>query len=152
MRIEKTEENISRQIAQNTSAKTSIIDPVKDGNSQDDKKYFIDVTSANGLLVLYSCALSSEKNKVFELSDLFKNNEAYSFGFLIASLSAKFLNFTNDTNNNQITCTSIMYSSEELYNAIKQRINQLNLGAEYVERLNNINSHFGIAPLTLKLE
>lgn len=152
VRIEKTEENISRQIAQNTSAKTSIIDPVKDDNSQDDKKYFIDVTSANGLLVLYSCALSSEKNKVFELSDLFKNNEAYSFGFLIASLSAKFLNFTNDTNNNQITCTSIKYSSEELYNAIKQRINQLNLGAEYVERLNNINSHFGIAPLTLKLE
>lgn len=152
VRIEKTEENISRQIAQNTSARPSIINPVKDGNSQDDKKYFIDVTSANGLLVLYSCALSSEKNKVFELSDLFKNNEAYSFGFLIASLSAKFLNFTNDTNNNQITCTSIVYSSEELYNAIKQRITQLNLGAEYVERLNNINSHFGIAPLILKLE
>lgn len=154
-RIKETEDNISKQLAQSQNTPTTDQKKplmVDNDTDNDKKKYFLEITSANGLMALYACALSQEKNKPFELSQLFKDNEAYSFGFLIATLSAKFVQFTNDNRNNQITCTSIVYTSNEIYDAIKLRINQLNLGSDYIDRINLINNYFEISPLTLKIE
>ena len=110
------------------------------------------MTSANGLLALYACALSAEKNKSFELTALFQGNEAYTFGFLIASISIAIVQFTNDATNNKITCQSSLFSSSELYEAIKDRLKQQQLGVDYFERTNNINTYFGIEPLKMTIE
>lgn len=125
---------------------------VKHQSENDDKQYFLNITSATGLLGLYACALSSEKQKAFEISQLFKGFEYYSFGFLIAALSAKYVNFTNDEKNNLITCYSIQFTKEELYGVIKQRIEQLSVGVEYLNQVNIINDYFGETSLVMKIE
>lgn len=116
------------------------------------KRYFVSTTSANGLLALYACALSKETNQEFRLTELFKGNELYIFGYLIASISAGVVIFTNDAHNDVITCQDALFKREELYDAIKDRIRQQSLGSDYLERLNYINSFFGIAPLKVTIE
>lgn len=125
---------------------------VKLQSENDDKQYFLNITSATGLLGLYACALSLEKQKAFEISQLFEGFEDYSFGFLIAALSAKYVNFTNDEKNNLITCYSIQFTKEELYGVIKQRIEQLSVGVEYLNQVNIINDYFGETSLVMKIE
>ena len=148
-RMKETEDNISKQLAQSQNTITQSTSISSDsGNSKDEnKQYFIGITSANGLIALYACALSAEKSKMFELSQLFKGNEAYSFGYLIGALSAKYVHFTNDSNNNQITAQSCIYTKEELYNEIKNRIGRQNLGSEFVDRVNLINEFFDVEAL-----
>lgn len=155
-RIKETEDNLKKQLAQYQTSSTSITKSLSKRENNDvdanNKEFFLEITSANGLMALYACALSLDKKTMFELSQLFKGNEAYTFGFLIASLSAKYVHFTNDANNNQITCSTIQFTVEEILNVIKSRISQLNLGSEYIDRINAINEYFGISPLTLKVE
>lgn len=153
-RMKETENNISKQLAQSqntvTQAQTTFSETAH--TADNNKQYFIEITSANGLMALYACTLSCEKSKMFELSQLFKGNEFYSFGYLIAALSAKYVLFTNDTNNNQITCQSCIYSAEEIYDEIKNRIRTQQLGNEYVDKVNVINSFFEILPLKVTVE
>lgn len=153
-RMKETEDNISKQLAQSQNTVTQSQTTSSDtGQTEDEnKKYFIKITSANGLMALYACALSCSKSKMFELSQLFEEDKSYSFGFLIAALSAKYVNFTNDANNNQITGQSCIYSVEELYEEIKNRIKTQQLGNEYVDRVNVINSFFEIEPLKVTVE
>ena len=153
-RMKETENNISKKLAssQNTVTQTLTPSPEAEHTDNENKQYFIEITSANGLIALYACALSCNKNKMFELSQLFRENKSYSFGFLIAALSAKYVFFTNDANNNQITGQSCIYSAEELYYEIKNRIRKQQLGSEYVERVNVINSYFEIEPLKVTVE
>lgn len=153
-RMKETEDNISKQLAQsqNTVTQVQTTSSETTHTADDNKQYFIEITSANGLIALYACALSCEKSKMFELSQLFKGNESYSFGFLIAALSAKYVLFTNDTNNNQITCQSCIFSAEEIYDEIKNRIRTQQLGNEYVDKVNVINSFFEILPLKVTVE
>ena len=153
-RMKETEDNISKQLAQsqNTVTQPQTTSSGTVHSDDENKQYFKEITSANGLMALYACALSCNKSKMFELSQLFKGNESYSFGFLIAALSAKYVHFTNDANNNQITGQSCVYSVEELYNEIKNRIRKQQLGSEYVDRVNVINSFFDIELLKVTVE
>lgn len=153
--MKETEDNISKQFvaSMNSSSTINEQDVIPNQEAIDNlKRYFITITSANGLLTLYACTLSIEKRKMFELSNLFKGNEAYTFGFLIASISTAIVQFTNDATNNQITCQSSLFSSSELYEAIKDRIRQQQFGVDYFERINNINTYFGIEPLKMTIE
>lgn len=153
--MKETEDNIAKQFVASINNTSTINEQdVRPNQEAIDnlKRYFINMTSANGLLALYACTLSIEHEKKFELSNLFKGNEAYTFGFLIASVSTAIVQFTNDATNNQITCQSSLFSSSELYEAIKDRLKQQQLGVDYFERINNINNYFGIAPLKMTIE
>lgn len=153
--MKETEDNISKQFVASMNYTSTINeqDVIQNQEAIDNlKRYFISITSANGLLILYACTLSIEQKKMFELSNIFKGNEAYTFGFLIASISTAIVQFTNDETNNQITCQSSLFSSSELYEAIKDRIRQQQFGVEYFERINNINTYFGIEPLKMTIE
>lgn len=153
-RMKETEDNISKQLSQSQNTVTQTLTPSSEAEHTNDenKQYFIEITSANGLMALYACALSSNNSKMFELSQLFKGNESYSFGFLIAALSAKYVNFTNDANNNQITCQSCLYSEDEIYEEIKNRIKTQQLGSDFVDRVNVINSFFKKESLKVTVE
>lgn len=153
--MKETEDNISKQFvaSMNNTSTINEQDVIQNQEANDKlKRNFISITSANGLLILYACTLSIEQKKMFELSNLFKGNEAYTFGFLIASISTAIVQFTNDATNNQITCQSSLFSSSELYEAIKDRIRQQQFGVDYFERINNINTYFGIEPLKMTIE
>ena len=153
--MKETEDNIAKQFVASINNTSTINgqDVIPNQEAIDNlKRYFINMTSANGLLALYACTLSIENEKMFELSNLFKGNEAYTFGFLIASVSTAIVQFTNDATNNQITCQSSLFTSSELYEAIKDRLKQQQLGADYFERINNINNYFGTAPLKMTIE
>lgn len=153
--MKETEDNISKQFvaSMNNTSTINEQDVIPNQEAIDNlKHYFISITSANGLLILYACTLSIEQKKMFELSNIFKGNEAYTFGFLIASISTAIVQFTNDATNNQITCQSSLFSSSELYEAIKDRIRQQQFGVDYFERINNINNYFGIEPLKMTIE
>ena len=115
------------------------------------KKYFINITSANGLLAIYACALSKENKKDFKLSDLFKGNESYTLGYLIAAISTALIQFTNSPDIDEITCTVSLFDSADLIVAIKDRLNQQNLGVDYLERLNYINKYFDLEPLKITI-
>lgn len=154
-RIKETESNLTERISEsiNNSSKS------KDSSSQiptalptEQKNNFIQISSANGLLALYACALSAKKQKLFEISNLFNGNEGYILGFLIASISAGIVYFTHDSSNNEITGNSCIYKEEELYDEIKVRIKQQQLGSDYVDKVNCINLFFDIEPLKVIIE
>ena len=114
-RIKETEWNISKQLEAsiNKSSDTNINQSVQSNTEglENFKTGFKNLTSASGLLALYACALSHEKTKMFELTTLFKGNEAYTFGYIISALSSGIIMFTNDSTNNQISCTFSIFSS-----------------------------------------
>ena len=152
-RIKETEWNISKQLEAsiNKSSDANIIQSVQSNTEslENFKTGFKNLTSASGLLALYACALSYEKTKMFELTDLFKGNEAYTFGYVISALSSGIIMFTNDSTNNQISCTFSIFSSTELYEVIKERLKQF--GIDYLNKINEINAFFGISPLTMDI-
>lgn len=154
-RMKETESNITETIAESLN---NVVKPIETsiqdkGDQQTEYTHnFILISSANGLLALYACALSAEKQKVFEISDLFKGNEAYTLGFLIASISAGLVQFTHDAPNNKITVQKTIFTKIDLYNEIKVRIKQQQLGSDYVDKVNYINSYFGIEPLKVIVE
>ena len=153
--MKETEDKISKQFEESFNSTTD----VRNQDLKPDPKmtelaktYFLTKTSASGLLALYACSLSMEKNKMFELSNIFKENESYTFGFLIASFSSAIVLFTHDDKNNQITCQKSLFSSQELYSQIKERLTQQQLGRDYFDRLNTINIFFDISPLKMTIE
>lgn len=153
-RIKETEWNISKQLEAsiNKSSDTNINQSVQSNTEglENFKTGLKNLTSASGLLALYACALSYEKTKMFELTDLFKGNEAYTFGYVISALSSGIIMFTNDSTNNQISCTFSIFSSTELYEVIKERLKQF--GIDYLNKINEINEFFGITPLTMDVK
>lgn len=153
-RIKETEWNISRQLEAsiNKSSDANIKQSVQSNTEslENFKTGFKNLTSASGLLALYACALSYEKTKMFELTDLFKGNEAYTFGYVISALSSGIIMFTNDSTNNQISCTFSIFSSTELYEVIKERLKQFEI--DYLNKINEINAFFGITPLIMDIK
>lgn len=153
-RIKETEWNISKQLEAsiNKSSDANIKQSVQSNTEslENFKTGFKNLTSASGLLALYACALSYEKTKMFELTDLFKGNEAYTFGYVISALSSGIIMFANDSTNNQISCTFSIFSSTELYEVIKERLKQF--GIDYLNKINEINAFFGIAPLIMDIK
>jgi len=153
-RIKETEWNISKQLEAsiNKSSDTNINQSVQSNTEglENFKTGFKNLTSASGLLALYACALSYENTKMFELTNLFKGNEAYTLGYLISALSSGIIMFTNDEANNQITCTGSIFSSTELYENIKERVRKF--GDDYLNKLNEINAFFNISLLVMDLK
>jgi len=154
-RMKETEGNIYKQFAEsmnvnNDEQDQKIQQDLK--NIEKVKGFFFSMTSANGLLAIYACSLSKEKNRIFELTNLFKGNEAYTFGFLIAAISTGLVHFTNDDMNNQITCHDTIFSSTETLEIIKNRLKQQQLGSEYLDRLNGIHAFFDLSPLKVTIE
>lgn len=153
-RMKETEGNISRQLdaAMNKSSENKTQQTVQSTTEglENFKTGFKNLTSASGLLGLYACALSFEESKMFEMSNLFKGNEAYTFGYVISALSSGIIMFTNDSTNNQISCTFSIFSSTELYEVIKERVKQF--GIDYLNKINEINAFFGIAPLIMDIK
>lgn len=153
-RMKETEGNISRQLdaAMNKSSENETQQTVQSTTEglENFKTGFKNLTSASGLLGLYACVLSFEKSKMFEMSNLFKGNEAYTFGFLISAFSSGIIIFNNDSTNNQITCTGSIFTSTELYEVIKERVKQF--GIDYLNKINEINAFFGIAPLIMDIK
>lgn len=152
-RIKETEDNISRQLEEslNNITQTDVQQIQSNAeNVENVKKYFLNTTSANGLLALYACALSQDKSIPFELSVLFSGNEPYTFGFLIACTSVAIVIFTNDQMNNKITCTTSVFSSEELYKEIKGKVKQF--GQDYLNKINLINKFYGVPELKMTIE
>ena len=146
-RMKETEDVISKQVAESMNKLSEEKQPTQPSgvSSEETKKYFLDVTSASGLLALYACTLSIEKKKMFELSNLFSGSEAYTFGYLIAAFSSDVIRFTNDDKNNQITGTHSIFNSDELYALIKEK--SVQFGTDYLNQVNVINNFFGISPL-----
>lgn len=155
-RMKETEGNISKQVAESMNVSSKIIEQYaqpKQNNMEEIKKYFLNTISANGLLAIYTCSLSKEQNKKFELSNLFTDFKDYVCGFLMASYSTNFVKFTNDENNNEFICQESLFSSSELMEYLKEEYNYLKLGKDrYLQNLNKINEFFGIEPLKIKIE
>lgn len=151
-RIKETEDNISKQLEEslNNISQTAPQQITTDANIENVKRYFVNMTSGNGLLALYACALSAEKKKSFELSVLFQGNEPYTFGFLIACISVSIVNFTNDQMNNRITCTVSIFTSIELYEVIKGKVKQF--GQDYLYKINVINNFYDLPELRMTVE
>lgn len=153
-RMKETEGNISKQLeaSMNKSSENETTQSVQ-SNFEGLEKFktgFLNLTSASGLLALYACALSYEKKKMFEMTNLFKGNEAYSFGYMISAFSSGIIMFTNDSTNNKISCTGSIYSSAELYKEIKNRIKQY--GEDYLNKINEVNCYYGINPLIMDIK
>lgn len=152
-RIKETEDNISKQLEEslnNISQTERQQIQSNTENIENVKRYFVNMTSANGLLTLYSCALSVEKKRPFELTTLFQGNEAYTFGFLIACISVSIVNFTNDQLNNKITCTGSIFDSTELYEEIKGKVKQY--GQDFLNKINTINKFYDVPEMTMTVE
>lgn len=153
-RIKETEWNISKQLEAsinvNSDRKPSQSVQSGFGGKEDFKRDFMNITSASGLLVLYACALSFEKSRMFELINLFKDNEAYTFGYIISALSSGIVMFSSDAANNQITCTGSIFTSTELYEVLKERVKQF--GDNYLNKINVINIYFEIEPLIMDVK
>ena len=114
------------------------------------KNYFLASTSLNGLLAIYACSLSKDNNKKeFELSKLFEGNEAYIYGFLIATVSSQFIQLTDDTKT--IKCEESGFECTEIKEAIKNRLNKIkdNDKQKYIlDQINIIHEHFDVPTIS----
>ena len=85
------------------------------------KSDFLSITSLNGLLAIYACFLSNDNDKKeFELSKLFEGNEAYIYGFLIATEASQFIQLTDDTKT--IKCEASGFECFEIKEYILNKI------------------------------
>ncbi len=155
-RMKESEGNISKTIVEslNMSSKSKEEEAIPNHYNLDNlKKYYLDSASSNGLLAIYACTLSKEKDKKFELSNLFLGNTDYIFGFLVSSASISFVQFTTDNKNNEITCQESVFLPSEVLLEIKERLNHRDFGTDfYLENINKINEYFGVDPLAIKVE
>ena len=138
-RIKETEHNIAEQINSLNGRNNTVSN---NGNIDLNvlKERYLNLASAVGLLLLYSCTLSMTEKKDFPLFELFKGNEQYSFGFLISSISSGIINATND-NQYVINCTYSIFKEEDLLSKLKSMIP--NLGETFKNQIDTVNLYFG---------
>lgn len=156
VRMKETEGNLSKLMSESLSVSIK----TKDDNIQSTprntnelKKFFTNNTSAIGLLSIYACALSNEKNKKFELSKLFTETVDYVHGFLMAIGSTPLADINYDSTTNEITCQKSEFSSSELIEKIKEVYINLSKGKDiYLKMANKTNEFFGVDPLEIKTE
>lgn len=104
---------------------------------------YIKIMSYNGLLLLYACSLSNRKKKMFNLTELFPDNEQYVYGILISAISSGFL--TADVNNDVIHCTQFYLHPyvEKIRSEINSRIaQQTENNSIFTVLLNKIETFF----------
>lgn len=104
------------------------------------KKYFLNSCSPDGLLAVYACYLSKKYDKEFVITDMFKGNEQYTYGFLVSSHSNGIIT-TQIDNIFRVKCINTIFSIEELSTRLKEIAN--NLDTFYLDRINFVNRFFG---------
>lgn len=101
---------------------------------------YVNLMSFNGILALYAVTLSLEKAKSFRMSELFKGNNQYVFGILIASSSIGVIN-TRINDGDTVECLFSVFTKEKLILKIKELLAQF---TEVEKQLvNSINQYFG---------
>ena len=98
------------------------------------KNYFLSNASLNGLLGIYTSALSFEKGKPVNLS-FFGEFTEYTRGFLLATKTTNLIRFTDNLRNPNTKCEDSKFTTEEIRNAIKENIE--NIKSTYSESLIN---------------
>lgn len=138
-RIKETEHNIAEQI-NSLNGRNNTVSNNRNIDLNVLKERYLNLASAVGLLLLYSCTLSMTEKKDFPLFELFKGNEQYSFGFFISSISSGIISATND-NQYIINCTNSIFKEDELLDKLKSMIS--NLGESFQNQINTVNIYFG---------
>ena len=96
---EKTDRILNANVAISTNKNNGLVD-------FDLEKYmegFINTASILGILLLYACVMSKDKDKPFDLNELGEDNAVYCFGFFIATVSTGLINGNIDFDNKKIT-------------------------------------------------
>ena len=154
-RIAKTEDCITKQLESLNKSSDHIEQSINlsDETFSDALKYFLSFTSINGLLAIYACSLSKdaekEDKKVFKLSQLFEGNEAYIYGFLIATASTKFIRLIV-THQDKVKCDDSKFNCTEIKDAFKSRFNKYNgkLQQNIIDTINAIHEHFEVPTIS----
>lgn len=152
-RMQETEDKLSEQINSlgitetNKHEQEENEDVIESINNL--KTRFLNLISATGTLVIYACILSRNKNKDFMLTDFFKNNEQYVYGFLISTISIGLLE-TGIDENYKINCTFSKYEQDEVVDCLKKLV--LRFGQDFLNQINTINRYFGINELAVDLK
>ena len=134
-RLEESMNKINVDVTQNTHLSGEAMETYK--------KNYVLLSSAYGLLSIYASSLSREKNRSFKINEIFRNSEIYVMGFLISAVAAGIVSFNSYINNdNDITCTSSIYTSSELSDKIREYVAQF--GIDYKDVANAINRYFGL--------
>ncbi|MBO4398427.1 MAG: hypothetical protein J5805_07810 [Bacteroidaceae bacterium] len=111
------------------------------------KKYFLNSCSPDGLLAIYACFLSKKHDKEFVITDMFKGNEQYTYGFLVSSHSNGMITIQID-NFFKVKCINTIFSIEELNTRLKEIVK--NLDTFFLDRTNFVNRFFGEPEITIK--
>ena len=153
-KVQETETHISNKFEDtvNRLSENSGLQQTKlpDDNLNVFKSNYLKLSSATGLLCIYTSTLSFEKQKSFEINVLFKNNETYTLGYLISAVSSGVISFNCGLNgSNAVICTSSIFKSDEFIDELKERIEQLDAPykKEFKDSINSVNSFFGVAAI-----
>lgn len=122
------------------------------------KKYFLSNASLNGLLGIYTSALSFEKGKPVILS-FFGEYIEYTRGFLLATKATNLIRFTGNLKiPNTTRCVDSQFTTKEIRNAIKENIENIkstypesltNEAKDYVlNKINAIHEHFDVPTIS----
>lgn len=138
-RMQKTEDTLSEQIQkQNITLQNTSNDKAKNINPDS----FIKRIPYNGLLAIYACLRGVETGKIFNLSSLFKGNEKYQLGVVMATFAAGYINGTvhSSEDNYFVKCTDSCIKSEDVYKIIEKTSSGYGANAE--ESTKVINEFF----------
>jgi len=112
------------------------------------KEWYISNISAAGLAATYACCLSLEKKKSFNRNELFQLMSDYAFGVIVGISSAGFITTKSDDGFN-ILCQFSIFSTEQVYEKIKENMKQNNFGTSYLSQINQIRNYFGIGDVEI---
>jgi hypothetical protein len=139
VRMQKTEDTISEQIQrQNITLQNTTNDKVKNMSSD----LFLKRISYNGLLVIYACLRGVETGKIFNLNSLFKGNEKYQLGVVVATFAAGYITGTVNISEDNcfVKCTDSSIKPEDVYKIIEKTSSSYGANAE--ESTKEINEFF----------
>lgn len=113
------------------------------------KKGFLNSTSGTGVLILYVCCLSLKYNKEFSISDLLRNNEQYTYGFLISTLSIGLINATIDEKM-IVRCSKIGFAQKDIVEKLQEMVGKF--GQDFLNQINTVNRYFGVEEMKIGLK
>lgn len=153
-RMQETEHNLSEQISsmnEQTISKNNeaienptSIDEFKENVTKD----FLDITSANGTLLVYICYLSSKKSKDFLMSDLL-TDERYAYGFLISTISIGLIHATVDEKL-KVKCSKTMFERDAIVNKLQEKAQRY--GQDFLDLINTANRYFDEEEMIIELK